>query len=397
MSITLTRLPFKTRLDAADKEFLASTGPGWRLSLYLPFAKSWREPQEDRILLRDLRREAHASLENHFASPLEMESLLSPIDLLLAEPDASRIAGEGMALFIAGGKALAVLLSKAPAASVQADRRFRIQGILPQLFGRDRYYLLQLNQHAVRLWDCDGVAMHAISLKGLDTDIRDTPHFEQAQRQAGLHTNSAGHHGLGRADVAHSGGGPGGGTDAKSEIETFFRQIDHGIRARMPEPGLPLVLAGVEFLIPIYRKVDTYPGTVNGGLPGNSEALGSPEDLHVRANALMAERERAERNQAMGLFVENLARARSCAGYTDVVPCAAQGRLTHLFVEDSAPRWGSYERESGRTTLWDGYRDGAEDLANLACIHAYHGRARIYAFAEGELPSGAGIAGLYRD
>lgn len=396
MSITLTRIPLKTRLDKVDKDFLTSTSSGLRLSIYLPFTKSWRELVEDKILLRDLRREARASLENHFASSIEMESLLAPIDTLLAEPDASRLAGEGLALFIAEGKSLAVLLPVATAASAEADRRFRLHGIIPQLSGRDRFYLLRLSQHEVRLWDCDGVAMHPISLKGLDTDIRDTRHFEQVQRQVGLHTNSAGHHGLGRGDVAHSGSGPGDGKDGKAEIETFFRQIDHGIQSRLPEPGLPLLLAGVEFLVPIYRKVNTYTCLAESGLPGNPEALGSQEDLHARANAMMAERERGHRNQAIGQYVENLARARSCAGYTDVVPCAAQGRLTHLFLESGQPRWGTYEPETGRTTLWEGYRDGAEDLANLACIHAYLGGARIYAFAAGDLPDGAGIAGLCR-
>ena len=396
MSITLIRLPLKTRLEAPDKEFLTSAGPGWRLSLYLPFTKSWREPLEDKILLRDLRREARAALENHFASPFEQESLLAHVDALLAEPDASRLAGEGLALFAGEGKVLAVLLPQAPAASVQVDRRFRLQGILPQLFGRDRYYLLKLSQQSVRLWDCDGVAMFPVSLEGLDTDIRETPHFGDAQRQTSLHTNSAGHHGQGRGDVAHSGAGPGDGKDGKSEIETFFRQIDHGIQSRMTGPAVPLLLAGVEFLMPIYRKVNTYKGLLGSELPGNPEASGSLADLHVRANALIAERERAERNAAMGMFVENLARARSCAGYTDTVPCAVQGRLTHLFLEQGAPRWGAFESGSGRTDLWDVYRDGAEDLANLACIHAYHGRARIYAFAAGDLPDGAGIAGLCR-
>lgn len=396
MSITLTHLPLKTRLDVGDKEFLASAGPGWRVSLYLPFTKSWREPLEDRILLRDLRRQARASLESRSASPFEREAVLASIDALLAEPEASRLAGEGLALFAADGKALAVLLPHAPAPSILVDRRFRLHGILPQLSGRDRYYLLKLSQHDIRLWDCDGVAMLPVSLQGLETDIRATPHFLDAQRQAGWHTNSAGHHGLGRGDVAHSGAGPGNGKDPKSEIETFFREIDHGIRARLPVPGLPLLLTGVEFLMPIYRKVNMYKDLLPSELPGNPDASGSMADFHIRANALMAERERTERNHAMGIYMENLSRARSCAGYTDTVPCAVRGRLTHLFVEDGPIRWGSYESETGRVIEWEGYRDGAEDLANLACIHAYLGRARIYAFAAGELPSAAGIAGLCR-
>jgi len=56
MSLTLSRLPLLTRLDGNDTAFLASSGAGWRLSLYLPFDKNWRESVEEKIQLRDLRR-----------------------------------------------------------------------------------------------------------------------------------------------------------------------------------------------------------------------------------------------------------------------------------------------------------------------------------------------------
>lgn len=396
MSTSLTTLPLLTRLDGKDSAFLASTGTGWRLSLYLPFDKNWRESLEEKIQLRDLRREAARCLLARGASAPIQASLLEPIDTLLSRPDAARLAGEGLALFASAERALVLLLPTAPAPWVGIDTHFRLDGILAPLFNRDRFLLLSLSQHAVHLWDCDGVAMRAIPLDGIDTDIRRTRHFEQAERQASVHTNSSGHHGQGRGDAAHFVSGPGDGKEAKIEIEVFFRQIDHGIRSRLPADGMPLLLAGVSYLLPIYRRVNTYAHLLEADLPGNSESLGTPDDLHARANALMAERERVDRNHAMGLFVENLARPRSCAGYTDVVPCAVQRRLTHLLLARGRDQWGALDAATGQTRLFDGYQAGAEELSNLACVHAIQGQAQVYAFAPGEMPAGAGIAALFR-
>ena len=99
MSYTLTRLTLKTRLEPRDVSVLTHADAALKLSLYLPFDRSWRESQEGKVLLRDLRRRAAADLERRGALSGGVDAVLSPIDSLLAEPDASRFDGEGLALF----------------------------------------------------------------------------------------------------------------------------------------------------------------------------------------------------------------------------------------------------------------------------------------------------------
>jgi hypothetical protein len=395
---TFNRTPLFTRLEPRDTEFLVSSGTEPRLSLYLPFNKSWREPLEDKILLRELRRDALSAMERQGSHTTEAESLLEPIEGLLADPDAGRFLGQGLALFTDGKRSLILLLPQRPQASVEVDIRFRLDGILPQIQRRDRYALLSLSQHQIRLWDCDGVAMREISLEGLETDIRRTRHFQEAEYQALFHSNSSGHHGsFGHGqDSAHFATGPGDGKRIKQEIELFFRQIDHGIQERLPAAGVPLILAGVGFLLPIYRRVNTYKGLIEKELPGHPGVLGTSDNLHARANALLAAREYEERNLALGFYLGNLARARSCAGYTDVVPCAVRGQLTHLFLPLDKTQWGTFDPATGRTQLQDRFSQGSVDLSNLACAHALLGRVKVYAMPEKELPNGAGIAALYR-
>lgn len=394
MSSTLIRLPMHTRLEEKDIAFLTQAGSSLKLSMYFPFDKTWREPLMEKVLLKDLRRTAAYALQNRGALSGGIEAILAPVDSLLADTQTFRYEGEGLALFSDGEKTLAVLLPKAPAPSAEIDFRFRLDGVLTQVFARDRFYLLSLSQHAVKLWDCDGVSLHPISLEGLETDIRKTPHFQEAEYQAVVHSGNASGHGQ---SSSHAGIGVADGRKLKKEIEVFFRAIDHGIQSRILAKKQPMVLAGVGFLLPIYRAVNTYAGLLAADLPGNSEALGTPEDLHQRAYALLQAAEIQERNQALGTFIENLTRARSCAGYTDLVPCAAQGRLSHLFVARGVLQWGDFEQATGRTVLFDTYRDGAVDLGNVACVGAIRTHAKAYAVPAGEMPAGSQIAGLYRE
>jgi hypothetical protein len=398
MSYTLTRLTLKTRLEPRDVSVLTHADAALKLSLYLPFDRSWRESQEGKVLLRDLRRRAAADLERRGALSGGVDAVLSPIDSLLAEPDASRFDGEGLALFSDGEKSTALLLAKAPRASAEIDVAYRLDGILTQIFERDRYYLLHLSQHAIRLWECDGVSMNGISLEGMETDIRATPHFQGTEFQSVFHTSGSGHHGrLSRGqDSSYSGIGVGDDRELKKEIAGFFRQVDRGIRARIPDPRFPLILTGAGYLLPIYREVSAYPFLPPGDLPGQPDSMDRIAELRLRANALMEEARRAERNARLGRFVETLARPRSSAGYTDVVPCAAYGRLTDLFLAEGGIQWGEFDTATGRTAVYDAYRDGAIDLANLACASAIRGGAKVFALPAAEMPGGAPIAGLVR-
>src|SRR5258708_27493749 len=68
----------------------------------------------------------------------------------------------------------------------------------------------------------------------------------------------------------------------KDEIEFFFRDVDHALQQTLKAEGVPVVLAAVEYLIPIYREISSYPHLLEEGVAGNPELL-SPAELHARA------------------------------------------------------------------------------------------------------------------
>ena len=62
--------------------------------------------------------------------------------------------------------------------------------------------------------------------------------------------------------------GHGGVTDdTKENLLKYFRLIDRGLHDLLKDERAPLVLAGVEYLFPIYREANTYPRLIEGGFP----------------------------------------------------------------------------------------------------------------------------------
>ena len=90
-----------------------------------------------------------------------------------------------------------------------------------------------------------------------------------------------------------------------------------------------------------------------------------------------------------GLDAYQVVRVRSYPG--------AAGTVINNLVALGVRQWGDFEPANGKTTVFESNRDGAVDLANLACVGAIAGHAKAYAVPPGEMPAGAQIAGLYRE
>jgi release factor family 3 len=65
-------------------------------------------------------------------------------------------------------------------------------------------------------------------------------------------------------------------------IIEYFRTLDAALHETLREERAPLVLAGVEYLWPLYRAANTYPHLTEGGVAGNPHGL-RPDELHEKA------------------------------------------------------------------------------------------------------------------
>ncbi len=372
-------LAIKSGFTRDDLRHIAEDGGGLRLSLYMPLHRTGREVRQAPILLKELRGRAAAGLEAKGCPPDLANTLLAPANQILEDTDLTVLQGEGLAVLSARGYSASFLLPFAPPSMIEIGKRFLIDPLLPMLFEDGRFHVLSLSLNAVRLYQADRLRLREVALDGMATNMREALQMEDEGETVGFHSAS-----------------PPGGRDRRRDILDFFRQIDRGLRARLGGSDQGLLLSGVESLLPLYREANTHPRLLDQAIPGTPGAGKEASDLHAQAWKAYREARDGEKDQVLRLYRERLATPRALSGLRNVLPAAAQGRISHLFIRKGWRQWGRFETEEQRVSLDDGPADGNEDLANLACVHALLGGAKVYPIEGGELPEKAEVAALCR-
>jgi len=285
----------------------------------------------------------------------------------------------------------------APPALVAAGKRFVFDPLLPLLFENGRFNLLALSIHSVRLYQADRLRLREVSLDGMATNMREALRFEDTEGTYLMQRGSAPDRGNGGSMLFHGhGGGRSDIKDRKRDILEFFQQIDKGIQARIPEQDLPMMLAGVEYLLPIYREANTHANLVDGAVLGNPEAALRQEELHNKAWKIYNDLRDREKKEILRIYGERLATPEVAAGLRDVLPAAWDKRILHLFLRKGFRQWGRFDPSDQSVKLEDGPGPDREDLVNLACIHALLGGGKVHMAEPGEIPERADIAALCR-
>ncbi|MEJ2672917.1 MAG: hypothetical protein P8168_12110 [Deltaproteobacteria bacterium] len=363
------------------------------VSVYMPTHRASTGNQQDRTRLKNLLRQAQESLQAYGLRPGAAESLLEPASKLLGAIPFWKDKQDGLALFISPGIFRQYQLPTTFESLVVVAHRFHIKPLLTFLGGNE-FFLLALSQKAVKLYEGSRFGLSALNEpEGMPKSLADALKYDEQEKQLQFHTGTGVGGKGGRAAMFH---GQGVGTDdAKDRILRYFRQIDAGLHEMLREERAPLVLAGVEYLLPIYKEINTYQHLLNGGITGNPEGA-SVEDLHRQAWALVEPFFKREQGEAAARYRQLAGTGRTSNDPREIVPGAYHGRIDSLFVAVGRQQWGDYDPGANRVELHQTPQPGSFDLLDLAATQTLlHGGA-VYAVEPSEVPDEAPLTAILR-
>jgi hypothetical protein len=159
----------------------------------------------------------------------------------------------------------------------------------------------------------------------------------------------------------------------------------------------PLLLAGVDSLLPLYKEVNSYPHLVEEIITGNPEMLRA-EELHQRGWAIVQPLFQQARRQAESYYQQLLGSANEKASNDplQIVQAAFNGRIETLFVALGQRLWGRFYPETGAGELHQEKGGGDGDLLNIAVIQTMMNGGAVYAVPLEEMPSRNILAAVYR-
>ncbi len=270
--------------------------------------------------------------------------------------------------------------------------RFHIKPLL-RFFAYDgRFYILTLSQNAVKLFQCSRYSIAEVELQNTPGNLAEALRLDQPKKQLQFHTKTPG--GLGaRSAIFH---GHGAGKDeSKSNILKFFQQVDQGLQKILKVDRDPLVLAGVDYLFPIYQEASSYPQLMEQGIPGNPESL-KPEELQKEAWVIVEPYYLKTREAATARY-KQLAGSESASDDVKTIALAAyQGRVELLFTAVGIQKWGSFDPAIPSVHLHEDRVPRDEDLLDFAAIHTILRGGTVYALKPEEMPDRTQLAAIFR-
>lgn len=146
------------------------------------------------------------------------------------------------------------------------------------------FYLLTLDLNRIKLFKASRNELDEIPVTGIPKSLKEAVGQDEFEKQLQSHSTTGISERSGKK-IFH---GHGVGTDHyKDNIFHFFREIDKGLNKMLKKENLPLVLAGVNYLLPIYKKANRYPKLLKKGITGSPERINFKE-LHKKSLPLVA-------------------------------------------------------------------------------------------------------------
>ena len=365
------------------------------VSIYLPTHSAGDQIQQDPIRLKNLLRIAEEKLTESGMRSTAAKDLLEPARVLLDDDGFWRHGTQELAIFVAPGFFRYYRLPVEFKELVVVTGRFHIKPLLSLLLDDGSFYILALSQKRVRLLRGTRHSVEELDIGELAAGLDEVLGYDEPERRLQMHSGREGRRGR-QAAIFH-GHGDEGIDDTKDNLFRYFRRIDKGLRERFPHDGMPWVLAGVDYLLPIYREASDNHQILTEGVEGNPDKV-SARQLHDAAWESIGPLFRRAQEEAEAKYRERAGTGLASSELDEVVPAAYHGRMESLFVALGVQRWGRFDADSNVVEEHAEPEPGDRDLLDLAALRTLMNGGSVFAVDPDGVPAdnGSPAAAVFR-
>jgi hypothetical protein len=376
-------------LTRENIRILMAAQKGPCVSIFIAMHRSGPETQQDPIRFRNLLREAEERLITRGLPAAEAKELLKSAQKLLQGDLFHQHQSDGLAMFLSGEMFHYYLLPFVFKELVIVADGFRIRPLLPLLSGDGRYFVLALSQNKVRMLQGTHYSINEVDLLDVPKNLAETLRDDDSWRDMQMHSGISGGEGKLSA-IKH-----GDEVDRKENIRRYFRQIDKGLHELLRDERVPLVLAGVDYLHPIYREVNTYPHLMDEEVAGNPERL-SAEELHGKAWGIVRGYFLKAQQEAVDRYKQFVSSGRTSNRVRKIVPAAYHGKIELLFILADLRQWGTFDPQTDEIHLHKKEKTGDEDLLEFATVQTLVNGGTVYVVEPEKMPDEGSLAAMFR-
>ena len=358
------------------------------VSIYMPTHRiSGPEVQQDKIKLKNYLQEARKQLEALGVKSQDIDKQLKPADQLIDDEYFWSHQDHGIALMLGRDQHRIYKTPYSFAPIMTVGKRYHIKQLLPILDDTFYYYILQLSPNSVRLLRAKHDTIDEIDDDLLPQNLTDALGTENDKPHLSFHTGTAG-----KGAVFH------GHNDInsykKSELQKFTRMVADKVDSILKGKGAPLVLACVEPMEAMFRKVYSGKQLHSSYLSGSFDEA-SAQDLHSQSLPLVEDVLNSRSNQALAELKKYIEQNsdKALLDIHDVFEGLGSGKVSKLLVAQDESVWGEAE-DSSVSRVEDEHITGLHDLTDVAAASAFDLGREVFVVAQDEMPDGCQLAAI---
>lgn len=383
----LTRKKFEELINSEEE---------WCISIYMPTCRMGPDIKQNPIRYKQCIREAEDKLFNMGLSKSEVGSILLSASDLIDETTFWQNQTEGLAIFITPEEMNYYHLPFEVKEQVVISDKFYTKPLLPLFTADGQFYILALSKNEVRLFKASRQTVNEIVMEDAprsmeDMKIDDDPRTKLQIRTANpVSSSSLGYNTASQGQAVEN-------DFEKNELTRYFRAIDESLNKLHKGEEIPLVLAGVEYLIPVYKEISRYPNILDEFIKGNPEILYG-NDLQKMAWEIM---------EPKFLKVQELAESKynqfsgqrnglSSNSLKKILSQAYNGQIETLFIANGAHQWGKFNPDINKIDFYEDEKVGNEDLMERAATLTISRGGTVYVVDPDKVPDGGTVAAVLR-
>jgi hypothetical protein len=344
------------------------------ISIFIPTHRTSPDNDRDPIRFKNLLQEAKRQFEGAGWKPREIDALLGPGFALLEESLFWRHTLDGLAVYMAENDFHAYKLPFPVEEQLVIARSYFMKPVLPQFTNNGHFFVLAFSLNDVRLFEGTRFSVGQVDLPG---DVPQSKDDALPETESQKYTDMQGRWVFSGSEDPR-----------KVRIEEYLNILDKELRDTLMETESPLVLAGVDYLQPMYRRQSEYPHLMDEGIRGNPEML-SGKELHAEAWPIVEPYFRETMDTVFAEYQQMSINNTATSKLEEVVAAAFYGRVRKLVIATDASVWGNFDPETGTVTHYQDGQSEVDDLALLdfAAMQTIMKGGTVYAVTQAEMPT----------
>jgi hypothetical protein len=381
-----------------DLNTLSGTHEGWCISIFMPTIEKSQQTRQNPIRFKNLLDEAEDMLRKAGLREPDIASITEELRVLLDDGPFWQEQEQGLAVFLGPDIFRTFSLPEPVEEQVVVNHRYYLKPLLPMLErGKEEFYILALSQNELRLLRATERMVEVVEVPDLPENIEDALPESDDEQPINAHPRVSNPGARGDGASVRFGYGQ-GDEDRDTDLVRYFHIVDRAVSGYLKDSKAPLVLAGVEYLQPLYEETNTYQSYSGLLIPGNYDGA-RPEELRDAAWELLKPHIQGGKDNDVNryrMLAGNNDR-RAVKDLTEIIKAAPFGRVETLFVDKNAKQWGVFDETTMKTKFQNAPSTENQDLLDYVAVHTLMNGGTVYAVDSEEMPdSGRPAQAIFR-